>query len=235
MDEIPGSDGSVFLLDDRPFFPPPERARSDGLLAVGGDLSIPRLLKAYRCGIFPWYEEGDPILWWSPDPRLILEPADLRVSRSLRSTIRKGVFQIRFDTAFDEVVLACASILRPRQEGTWIGLAMRSAYGVLHQLGYAHSVESWHEGKLVGGLYGVYLGGCFFGESMFSSMTDASKVALVALIDFLMVKDIKLIDCQVSNDHLLSLGAKEISRSLFLRRLEEGIRSPVDRSRWTKQ
>lgn len=223
----------VYRLGREPIFPPAEEADPDGLLAVGGDLSAPRLLAAYRRGIFPWYDEP-PILWWSPDPRLVLFPGELRVSRSLRATIRRGTFEVRFDTAFREVIHACASTSRRDDPGTWITPEVEAGYSALHDLGYAHSAESWSGGELVGGLYGVCLGRCFFGESMFSRRADASKVALAGLVDELTSRGIELIDCQVTTEHLLSLGAREISRAEFLDRLEDLASYPTDRSRWTR-
>jgi leucyl/phenylalanyl-tRNA--protein transferase len=211
-------------LDHRPIFPPPERAGKEGLVAVGGDLSVERLLEAYRQGIFPWYAEGDPILWWCPDPRLVLEPDALKVSRCLRAVIRRGVYSVRFDTAFARVIHACATTPRRDEPGTWIHSEVEAAYTALHEQGYAHSVETWHDGELIGGLYGVSLGRCFFGESMFSHRADASKVALVALVDHLKARGVELIDCQVPSEHLMSLGATAIPRAEFLRRLREALR-----------
>ncbi|MBE0596007.1 MAG: leucyl/phenylalanyl-tRNA--protein transferase, partial [Desulfuromonadales bacterium] len=170
----------VYQLIDQPVFPLPALAEPDGLLAVGGDLSPARLLLAYSTGIFPWYNEGDPILWWSPDPRCIFEPAEVRISRSLAKTLRRGTFSVTYDRAFAEVIAACAKTRR-EGEGTWLSPSMQAAFIRLHELGYAHSVEVWCEGTLAGGLYGVGLGRCFFGESMFHRVTDASKVAVVTL------------------------------------------------------
>ena len=203
-------------------FPPVETALRDpnGLLAAGADLSAPRLLQAYARGIFPWFGEGDPILWWSPDPRMVLVPAELKVSRSLTKTLRNRNYEIRFDTAFDAVMTACA---RPREDGagTWITTQMRDAYGDLHRLGYAHSVETWIGGALAGGLYGVALGAAFFGESMFSDARDASKIALVALVRHCEAEGIRLIDCQMHTPHLASLGARSLPRAQFSHRLAE--------------
>jgi leucyl/phenylalanyl-tRNA---protein transferase len=227
-------DWPVQLLDERPIFPPPAAARADGLLAIGGDLSIARLLAAYRQGIFPWYAEGDPILWWSPDPRLILEPDGLKVTRSLRALMRKDRFQVTFDTAFSRVVAACAETPRGDEFATWIHPEIAAAYGALHELGYAHSAESWEAGELVGGLYGVALGRCFFGESMFSWRSNASKVALAALVALLRSRNVHLIDCQVTSAHLLSLGAREIPRDTFLRLLDGSLAHPTSRNRWTR-
>jgi leucyl/phenylalanyl-tRNA--protein transferase len=227
-------DRPVDFLDKRSCFPPPEHARADGLLAVGGDLSVPRLLEAYHHGIFPWYEAGGPILWWNPDPRLILEPAGLKVSRSLRAVLRKEVFEVTFDTAFARVIRACASTPRKDEPGTWITSEVESGYTALHDLGYAHSVETWFQGNLVGGLYGVHLGRCFFGESMFSHRPDASKVGLAVLVEFLRGRETDLIDCQVSSAHLLSLGAIEIPRAEFLRRLKGALAHPTSREKWPR-
>jgi leucyl/phenylalanyl-tRNA---protein transferase len=203
-------------------FPPAERALKEpnGLLAAGGDLTPRRLLDAYRRGIFPWYAEGEPILWWSPDPRMVLFPDELKVSRSLSKTLRNAAYDIRFDHAFDQVVSACAAP-REGQPGTWITGAMRAAYNRLHELGYAHCVETWMDGCLAGGLYGVAVGGIFFGESMFSRRRDASKLALVGLAGKLRAEGFGLIDCQLPTPHLASMGARTIPRSDFLRRLRE--------------
>lgn len=197
-------------------FPDPREAMDGGLLAFGGDLSPSRLLLAYRSGIFPWYSQGDPILWWSPDPRLVLFPEKLKISKSLRKILKSGRFEIRMDTAFGEVIYACGMMPREGQDGTWILPEMIEAYEELHHLGYAHSVETYMEGELVGGLYGVSLGGVFFGESMFSREPDASKSALAALVTFCLEQGIGLIDCQVTTDHLMRMGAEEIERNRFL-------------------
>lgn len=209
-------------------FPPAEYALKEpnGLLAIGGDLSPRRILNAYRRGIFPWFNPGQPILWWSPDPRAVLFPEKLKVSRSLRRTIARDTFRITFDNAFAEVIKACAETPRRGQHGTWITDEMQQAYIRLHQLGYAHSAESWDDGQLVGGLYGMRLGDVFFGESMFSHRTDASKVAFVHLVRRLQREGVVVIDCQVTTDHLLSLGAEEIARTRFLTLLERHCRLP---------
>ena len=207
-------------------FPPLEDALDEpnGLLCVGGDLSAPRLLAAYRRGIFPWYSDGQPILWWSPDPRTVLIPAQFKVARSLAKTVRNRGYTVSFDADFAGVMQRCGdSALRP--EGTWISTDMREAYGRLHELGYAHSVETRSGGEIVGGLYGVALGNVFFGESMFSAGRDASKVALHALVCKLIGLGVELIDCQVASGHLESLGARSIPRSEFLAHLERGISS----------
>ncbi|HLD23213.1 MAG TPA: leucyl/phenylalanyl-tRNA--protein transferase [Sulfuricurvum sp.] len=195
-------------------------ASEEGIVAYGGDLSPSRLMLAYRSGIFPWYSAKDPILWWSPDPRLILELDDFKLTRSLRKKIPQ--FDIRFDTAFSEVIRECSSAPRRGQRGSWIVPEMIEAYETLHALGYAHSVEAYQEGVLVGGLYGVSVGGVFCGESMFAKVSDASKVAFAVLVEHLREWGFDFIDCQVPTEHLKSLGAKEVSRELFLRRLEEG-------------
>jgi leucyl/phenylalanyl-tRNA--protein transferase len=213
----------VFSLSDRLSFPPPHLAIREGLLAVGGDLSPERLLLAYRQGIFPWYSPGEPILWWSPDPRLVLYPAELRISRSLRRTVRRKPFSITFDQAFAAVVRACAETRRSYGHGTWITEEMQAAYAELHRIGNAHSVEAWQAGELVGGLYGVSIGGVFFGESMFTRVNDASKVAFVTLVQRLGRIKASLIDCQVRTDHLIRFGAREIPRKLFLDQIERAI------------
>lgn len=222
----------IYRLIEELVFPPPEYADPSGLLAVGGDLSGQRLLEAYRLGIFPWYSEDQPILWWSPDPRLILELGEFRISRSLRKTLKKETFQVTFDRAFEEVIRACSSVPRDGQSGTWITAEMKEAYIRLHGLGFAHSVESWSSGKLAGGLYGVSLGKCFFGESMFHFETDASKVALAILVERLKNWDFHFIDAQMTTEHMLKLGAKEMPRRLFLKRLQSALRHPTKRGSW---
>lgn len=223
----------VFQLSEHIFFPPPELARADGLLAVGGDLSPERLLLAYQMGIFPWYSEGDPILWWSPTPRLILEPHEFHLSRRLARAQRKHPFRISLDQAFRQVMEACAAP-RPHQEGdTWINAAMMEAYCRLHELGYAHSIECWQGELLAGGLYGVAIGGVFFGESMFSRIPDSSKAALHFLSTRLAAWNFHFIDCQMRTDHLLSLGAKEIPAPLFFDRLQKAILMEDRIGKWT--
>ena len=222
----------IFRLVDEPIFPPPDYADPSGLLAVGGDLSKERLLEAYRLGIFPWYSDAQPILWWSPDPRLVLDLKDFKISRSLSKTLKKGVFQVTFDHAFEEVIQACAVVPRAAQNGTWITEEMQEAYINLHGLGYAHSVESWFGGKLAGGLYGVSLGKAFFGESMFRLKTDASKVALATLVEKLKSWDFHFIDSQMTTEHMVRLGAKELPRRIFLKRLQSALRHPTRRGRW---
>lgn len=219
---------------DRPeAFPDPETAliEPNGLLAAGGDLSPERLLYAYRHGIFPWYEAGQPILWWSPEPRAILRPDALKVSRSLRRSLRRAGFEYSADRAFSEVIAGCAG---PRQytRGTWITPEMREAYERLHTLGWAHSIEVWQAGRLVGGLYGLYVGQVFFGESMFSRTTDASKAALVQLVRHLAGR-LVLIDCQQATAHLARLGAVSVPRRAFLEVLASACEPPGEPGRWT--
>jgi leucyl/phenylalanyl-tRNA--protein transferase len=206
----------VFRLGRELVFPPVHLAEPEGLLALGGDLFPDRLLAAYRQGIFPWYEQGGPLLWWSPDPRLVLFPGELRISRRLRRTIRQARFETRYDTAFSQVITECARVRRPHEDGTWITPEMQQAYIRLHELGHAHAMESWRDGRLVGGIYGVRVGRCFCGESMFHHETDASKIALAALVERATHEGVELIDCQVASDHLIRLGAREIPRAQFL-------------------
>lgn len=215
-------------------FPPIEQALADpsGLLAAGGDLSPERLLDAYRHGIFPWYSEGQPILWWSPDPRMVLFVDEFKVSRSLRRVVSRGDFEVSVDRAFRSVIEACTE---PREghAGTWITPAMVEAYTRLHRLGYAHSVEAWAEGELAGGLYGVTIGRMFFGESMFAHASDASKVALVHLVEMLKQRDMPLIDCQQQTRHLASLGARMIPRRAFAEALARLVNSPQPAGAWS--
>ena len=222
----------VFQLTESIIFPPPELARSDGLLAIGGDLSEARLLLAYEQGIFPWYSKGDPILWWAPAPRLVLEPKKIRISKRLAREIRKNTFKITMDQAFSEVITECADIRVEQDEGTWITNEMKSAYVRLHELGYAHSVECWQEGKLAGGLYGVSLGTVFFGESMFSRVSNSSKTALATLARILTEWKFDMIDCQLTTEHLKNFGAREIPRSVFLKQLNESLKARTKKGRW---
>ena len=208
------------LNDEDCFFPPADRANDDGLLAFGGDLSPQRLVVAYANGIFPWYNENEPLLWWSLDPRLIIRPGEMKVSKSLKHTLRKGKFEVRIDSNFREVMLHCAETPRKDQDGTWIQDEMVDAYCELHSLGIAHSFESYLDEELVGGLYGISIGKVFFGESMFHTVTDASKVAFYHLHQFLQAHDFKLIDCQQETSHLMSLGAYAIPRKDFLNELK---------------
>ena len=206
----------VYLLDDNLWFPPVEEAESDGLLAVGGDLSAARLLLAYHSGIFPWYNEDDPLMWWSPDPRFVLFPNELKVSKSMKQVIGRHIFEFRFNTAFEQVIAHCSQQPRKGQDGTWIGDDIIKAYTQLHRMGHAHSAEAWQDGKLVGGLYGVLLGRVFFGESMFSLQPNASKFAFIQWVQQLAGQGIQLIDCQLHTAHLESLGAKMVTRGEFL-------------------
>jgi len=215
----------LWLSDDTPF-PSVERALKypNGLLAAGGNLSVPRLLEAYRSGIFPWFNSGEPILWWNPDPRMVLVPGDIRVTRSLARMLRNGILEVRVDTVFEQVIRGCAAPRvndRTSNPGTWIGEDMINAYCLLHQQGYAHSVETWLDGKLVGGLYGVSIGRMFYGESMFSVVSNASKIALAHLARQLERWKFGMIDCQMSTPHLASMGAREIPRSEFIAKLKE--------------
>ncbi len=212
-------------------FPPLEQAGPEGIVAVGGDLSPEMLLSAYAQGLFPWFSERDPILWWSPDPRFVLFPANLRVPRSLRRVINAGRFEIRFDNAFDAVIEHCRTVPRPGQDGTWITPEMLEAYRELHRLGYAHSVEAYNQGRLVGGLYGVSLGAAFFGESMFALEADASKVAFVTLVRYLVAEGFDFVDCQVYTGHLSQFGARDVARFEFKRRLERALEKPTRRGR----
>jgi leucyl/phenylalanyl-tRNA---protein transferase len=213
----------VFTLSKRHSFPPAHLAIKEGLLAVGGDLTVDRLLTAYRSGIFPWYAEGDPILWWSPDPRLVLYPEELKVSKSLQRVIKRNTFHITFDMAFESVIRGCAETKRAYGEGTWITDEMKDAYCKLYRHGYAHSVEAWQSDTLVGGLYGVVIGRVFFGESMFSHVSNSSKVAFVRLVENLKHLKFDLIDCQVKTDHLMRFGAREIPRKVFLEQLKKAM------------
>jgi leucyl/phenylalanyl-tRNA--protein transferase len=222
----------IYRLGREVAFPDPALAEPDGLLAVGGDLRPERLLTAYAGGIFPWFDERSPILWWSPDPRLVLEPARLHVSRSLRRTLRRGAFRVTADAAFERVIRRCAARPRPGQRGTWITREMVEAYVTLHPLGFAHSFEAWDGDALAGGLYGVSLGSAFFGESMFADRPDASKVAFVTAVEWLVPRGVELVDCQVRTDHLVSLGAHEIPRAEFLARLRAALEAPTLRGAW---
>jgi leucyl/phenylalanyl-tRNA--protein transferase len=215
-------------------FPDPSTALSEppGLLAAGGDLSVARLAAAYRAGIFPWYEAGSPILWWSPDPRAVIRPPELRVSRSLRKRLKRDDYRVTMDAAFDAVVAACAEP-RPDRMGTWITAEMAWAYGDLHRAGLAHSVEVWIDDVLAGGLYGVGIGRCFFGESMFTRVTDASKIAFVHLLGQLDAWEVPLVDCQLPNPHLARLGVHEIPRADFLAEIRPLVDAPAPPAPWT--
>ena len=213
-------------------FPNPREAGEEGLLAFGGDLNPNRILKAYRSGIFPWFNPDDPILWWSPNPRLILYPKDFKTNKSFRRVLRNGGFEVRFDTNFEAVITYCGSVPREDQEGTWLTDEMKEAYIELHNMGFAHSIETYYEGKLVGGLYGIALGRAFFGESMFSLMSNASRVALKALSSICVKKSYDFIDCQVATPHLIRWGAKSVERETFLDALELTLEKPTDFGSW---
>jgi leucyl/phenylalanyl-tRNA--protein transferase len=223
---------SVFLLNDECNFPDPRHAEPDGLLAVGGDLSFERLLTAYAHGIFPWYNDNTPILWWSPEPRPIICPSEVHLSRSLRRLLRKKLFTVTMDTVFPRVIRHCAEVGRPQGEGTWLLPEMIEAYENLFDEGLAHSVEVWRNEELVGGLYGVSLGGAFFGESMFHLEPNASKVGLAHLCRTLEKWEFHFIDCQQSTPHILSMGAVEVSREKFQHMLRQAIQVPTRRMRW---
>ena len=217
-------------------FPDPRKADAEGLIAYGGDLNLQRVLSAYAQGIFPWpYGEATPLLWFSPDPRMVLKPADLHVSRSLQRTIKQQRFDVRFDTAFDQVIRQCATVRRPKQRGTWITRDMIRAYCQLHEMGYAHSVEAWSEGKLAGGVYGISLGAAFFGESMFTKKPDASKVAFVHLVRQLQAWNFHLLDCQMETPHLTRFGATPWSRTRFLKALANALEEPTRKGRWGQE
>ena len=222
----------VYRLNRELAFPSPHEAEPDGLLAVGGDLGSARILLAYSMGIFPWYSAGQPILWWSPDPRCVLDLDDFHVSRRFRRVMNQGRYRVTFDEDFRGVIDACASVERLGQTGTWITPEMERAYVRLHEAGVAHSVESWLGEELAGGIYGIALGRGFFGESMFHRETDASKVALARLVDRLAGWDFHFIDAQVTTSHMLSLGAREVPRTAFLNSLEGALSFPTRRGRW---
>lgn len=215
----------MFLLNKDLVFPPVEMADEEGLLAIGGDLGTERLLLAYQKGIFPWYNEGEPICWWSPDPRFVLYPAELKVSSSMKTILNNGKYRFTINRTFSEVVQNCKTITRKDQAGTWISPAVQKAYTLLHEKGFAHSAETWAGEKLAGGLYGIRLGNIFFGESMFSLEKNASKFAFINYVQQLQKENVQLIDCQVYTKHLESLGARMISRNLFSKILAENTRA----------
>ena len=217
----------IWLDKEDIWFPDPYNAPGDYPLAIGGDLSPERLIFAYSLGIFPWYSEGEPILWWSPDPRMVLFPDELKISRSLKKVLKNKGFEVKFNTAFEEVIKNCATVKRKGQDGTWLTPEMIEAYIRLHKLGFAHSVETYLDGKLVGGLYGVAIGGAFFGESMFHKVSDASKVAFVHLVNRLKEKGFDIIDCQQSTPHMARFGAREIPRKEFLDIISKSIHKKV--------
>lgn len=207
----------MYFLSKELYFPPPHHASPEGILAIGGDLSPERLLLAYSKGVFPWFEDDEPILWWCPPERMVLFFDELKVSKSMRNILNRQIFEVTWNTAFREVIAACRDIKRDGQQGTWITPEMTEAYCRLHELGYAKSIEVWQDGKLAGGLYGIDMGHVFCGESMFSHAPNASKVAFIALARHLQQQGYALLDCQVHNDHLESLGAREIAREEFLK------------------
>ncbi|MBL7049372.1 MAG: leucyl/phenylalanyl-tRNA--protein transferase [Nitrospira sp.] len=222
----------VYILPEEHIFPPATHAEDNGLLAVGGDLSAERIMAAYSLGIFPWYSMDDPILWWSPDPRLILSPTDLKVSRSLRQVIKSDIFTVTLDRAFESVINECATVHQHNHGDTWITDEMIDAYIELHRLGHAHSVECWSDEKLVGGLYGISMGSVFFGESMFMKKSNASKVAFVKLVQQLQRWGFSIIDCQVTTSHLQSFGAQEIPRKEFLKLVTQALKTPGKNGIW---
>ena len=221
----------IFRLNETLIFPPAELSEADGLLAVGGDLAPERLITAYRSGIFPWFGEDQPILWWSPDPRLVLFPEKLHVSRSMRQVLKQNIFTVTYDHCFHAVITACRASRREEKE-TWITEAMVDAYCRLHDQGIAHSIEAWHNGELAGGLYGVALGACFFGESMFTRVGNASKAAFITLTRALPAQGFQLIDCQVDSPHLRSLGAEQMPRKRFLTLLYKALQQDAQPGNW---
>jgi len=222
----------IFQLSEKISFPPPQFAGPEGLLAVGGDLSEGRILLAYQMGIFPWFADDEPILWWSPDPRLVLNPSDVKVSKRLKRTLRQELFTITCDMVFEQVIKNCANVRIKDRKETWINDQMITSYCRLFKSGYAHSIEVWKDGQLAGGLYGISLGGCFFGESMFTSVDNASKVALAALCGFLKQLSFDMIDCQVTTDHLRRMGAVEITRTRFLSLLKRSMKRATLKGNW---
>lgn len=213
----------MFLLTEKILFPPVDSADEDGIVAIGGDLSPERLLLAYKSGLFPWYNEGEPIIWWSPDPRFVLFPEKLRVSKSMQTVLNNGKFRFTTNRAFTQVIENCKNIHRKEQEGTWIQNDIIDAYTAMHKLGHAHSAEAWMNGELVGGLYGMRIGNIFFGESMFSKVSNASKFAFINYTRLLQKEKVVLIDCQIHTDHLESLGAKMIKRTEFISLIKNAI------------
>lgn len=222
----------IYRIPKELIFPPQHHAEPDGLLGIGGDLSANRLLLAYEKGIFPWFSEGEPIFWWCPDPRFVLYPQKLKVSKSMKQVLRKGTFEVSYDQDFAGVIRACQQAYRPGQLGTWITEEMLDAYMELHKLGYAHSVEVWQEKQLIGGLYGISLGRCFFGESMFAKASNASKTGFITLVRDLQDRNFDLVDCQVPTSHLASLGAENVSRASFLQRILQSQNTPSLIGNW---
>ena len=233
MSSIYDDDYYILELGHRHTFPNPREAGEEGLLAFGGDLNPHRILKAYREGIFPWFNPGDPILWWSPNPRMILYPQDFKSNKSFKRILRNKGFEVRFDNNFEEVINYCGSVPREGQEGTWLTKEMKEAYLELHHMGFAHSVETYYNNELVGGLYGIAMGGGFFGESMFSLMPDASKVSIKALSSICVKKSYDFIDCQVETAHLIRWGAKLVERDVFLDGLEKTLEKSTDFGSWS--
>ena len=223
---------AVYILPEEPFFPPVEEAEPDGLIAIGGDLSVERLIQAYTKGIFPWFKDEDDIFWYSPDPRMILFPDQYRISDSLKRIIRSNMFRVKYDTVFEQVIRGCATATRPDQDGTWIGEDFIQAYIMLHTRGFAHSVEVFYKEELVGGLYGVSLGAAFFGESMFYTMNNASKVAFNALVERCRQNKIRFIDCQVETSHLMGFGATLVPRNNYLSLLQESLKKEILTNPW---
>jgi len=223
----------IFRLPAEHVFPDPELAETSGLLAIGGDLHPRRIMRAYRQGIFPWYADDQPILWWSPDPRSVLIPSRLKIQRSLKKRLRQAPYTIRLDTAFADVIRGCGSIPRVDQDGSWITPDMEESYNQLHEQGYAHSAEAWLDDVLVGGLYGVVLGGVFFGESMFSQASDASKIAFVHLVRQLELWGVELIDCQLQTDHLDRFGAEFMPRCTFIETIDRLADKQVTPPQWS--
>ena len=222
----------VYLLDPvEHIFPHPDLADEHGIVAIGGDLNPDRILTAYRFGLFPWYNEEDPIIWWSPDPRAVIYPGQAKVSKSMKSYLKK--YELRIDTAFESVIKHCKFVPRREEGSSWITHEMQQAYIKLYEMGYAHSFESWYQGKLIGGLYGLSIGKCFFGESMFSLESNASKFAFICLSKLLREKDFTLIDCQIPNDHLMSMGCKEFPRKKYLEIMRENIFCETKKGKWT--
>jgi len=223
----------IFELDNEyVFFPPPYLAEDSGLLAIGGDLSTERLLKAYRMGIFPWFNPDEPILWWSPNPRFVLFPENIRITKNMRRALRNNKFQITFDQDFKGVIEACRDIYRPGQRGTWISDEIIDSYQQLFEMGFIHSVEVWQDDELVGGLYGGCLGKCFFGESMFARVSDASKAGFITLVRNLQEHNFELVDCQVYTKHLESMGAEMIPRESFTKTLNKYNKAPLQTQSW---
>lgn len=224
----------IYALDQSLWFPPPGEYEEHGIVAVGGDVSTERLLEAYKQGIFPWYNEGEPITWWSPAQRMVLKPHEVKISKSMRSLMNKQQYQVRCDTCFEAVINACQQVKRKGQEGTWLNNTLKESMLALHNMGYAHSVEVFEGDTLVGGLYGLGIANFFCGDSMFSSKSNTSKLAFIRLCQTLTNKGFELIDCQVHNTHLASLGAYEIPRMHFIEQVQQNLQKPTLRGPWTK-